>query len=130
LARLVCPACQQRAREGRVFPPEPDATGDRQAPGGTGRPAGGAGQAVPAAAFRRLPTAGLGRPHQQTPWPRLLVALASDRNGWTARTRWRIFDAGTRPSQAHALHTAQAVPAAGSAGRHARARRTAVTLGG
>ena len=134
VAGLVCPACQQCARAApaeRALPREPDGTGDHQAPGGTGRPAGGAGQSIPAA-FRRPPAAGPGRHHQETPWPRLLDALASDRIGWTARTRWRISDAGKRPGQAQAnvLHTGQAVPAARSAGRHVRARRTAGTAGG
>jgi hypothetical protein len=136
LARLVCPASQQCARAapaGRALTREPDTTGNHQAPGDTVRPAGGAGQSIPpATAFRRPPAAGLGRHHQETPWPRLLGARASDRNGWTARTRWRISDAGTRLSQAqaYALHIRQALPAARSAGRHVRARRTAGTAGG
>jgi hypothetical protein len=134
LARLVCPACQQCARAapaGRALAREPDTTGDHQAPGGTVRPTGGADQSMPPAAFRRPPAAGLGRHHQETPWPRLLGALASDHNGWTARPRRRISDTGTRPSQAQAfaLHIRHAVPAARSAGRHVRARRTAGTAG-
>jgi hypothetical protein len=129
----LCPACQQCTRAapaGRAFARKPDTTGDHQAPGGTGRPAGGAGQSIPSAAFRRPPAAGLGRHHQETPWPRLLGALASGRNGWTARTRWRISDTGTGPGQAYAPHNRQAVPAARSAGRHVRARRTAGSAGG
>ena len=134
-ARLVCPACQQCAHTapaGRARARDPDTAGDHQAPGGTVRPAGRAGQSIPPAAFRWPPAAGLGRHHRETPWPRLLGALASDRNGWTTRTRWRISDAGTRPSQARAsaLRIRQAVPAARSAGRHVRARRTARSAGG
>jgi hypothetical protein len=134
-SKLVCPVCQQCARAapaGRALAREPDTTGDDQAPGGTVRPAGEAGRPIPSAAFRWPPAAGPGRRHQETPWPRLLGALASDRNGWIARTRWRISDAGTRPSQAQAYsrHTGLAMPAARSAGRHVRARRTAESAGG
>jgi hypothetical protein len=135
LAGLVCPACQQCARAAparRALPGEPDTAGDHRAPGGTVRPAGGVGQSIPPAAFKGPPAAGPGRHHQETPWRRRLVALASDRPGWTARARWRISDAGTRSGQAKAdaLRTGQAVPVASSAGRHVRARRAAGTAGG
>jgi len=135
LAGLVCPACQQCARAapaGRALPRDPDTIGDGQAAGGSVRSAGGAGQSVPPASFGWPLVAGLARHHQETPWRRLLGALASDGTGWTARTTWRISNGGTRSgqAQAYARHTGQAVPVARSAGRHARARRTAGTADG
>jgi hypothetical protein len=124
LGRLACPACRRDRPVPAWWVPsgEPGTAGDRGPAGGTARPAGGAGQSVRPAVWGP-PAAARGR-HHQTQWPRLLSALASSRDGWTARARSRIPDAGTMPSQARtsAPRRGQAAHAAGSAGRRARAR--------
>ena len=132
LGRLRCPACQREHPAPAWWVPagEPGTVGARGPVGGTERPTGGTNPSVPPAVWRS-PTGAQGR-HHRTHWPRLLSALVSSRDGGTARRGSRIPDAGTMPGQARtsAPHHGEAVPAGGSAGRHARPRRTAVTTGG
>ena len=132
LGRLVCPACQRDhpvpawwvpARE-----PVPSVT--------TGQSAVLHGWSAVrinpyGPRFGGHPPRARGR-HHRTQWSRLLSALESGRDRSTGRAGSRIPDAGTMPGQAptSAPHHGQAAHAAGSAGRRARTRRTAVTTGG
>jgi hypothetical protein len=122
LGRLVCPACQRDhpVPAWWVFSRERGTAGDHGPAGGTARPAGGTNQSVRPAVWGP-PAAAQGR-HHRTQWPRLLSALVSSRDGWTARARSRIPDAGTMPGRARTPtpRHGQAVHAAGSAGRRAR----------
>ena len=132
LGRLVCPACQHDHPVPAWWVPsgEPGTTGDRGPAGGTARPAGSTTQSVRPAVWGP-PAAAQGR-HHRAPRPRLLSALVRSRDGWTTRAGPRIPDAGTMPGRARtpAPRHGQAVHAAGSAGRHVRARSPAATTGG
>jgi hypothetical protein len=131
--RLVCPPCQRDLPVPAwwVLCPEPGTVGDLGPVGGTARPSGGTNQSVPSAAAGRPPRRGP-EPASPDAGPRLLSALVSSRDGWTARVGSRIPDAGTMPGQARTFtpRHGQAVHPAGFAGRRARARRTAATTGG
>ena len=129
---LACPNCQRDRPTPAWWVPsrEPGIAGDHRLASSTARPAGGTNQSVPPAVWGP-PAAAHGR-HHRTQWPRLLSALVSSRDGWTARARSPIPEAGTMPGPARTsvpLH-GQAVHAAGSAGRHVRARHPGVTTGG
>ena len=118
LGRLACPACQRDhpVPAWWVFAREPGTAGDRGPATGTAQLAGGTDRSVrPAVGGPSV--AGQGRPHR-TPWPRVLSALVSSRDGWTAGGS-RIPDAGTMPGRARtsAPRHGRAVHAAGSAGR-------------
>lgn len=107
LGRLVCPACQRdHPLPGWwVLPQEPSGVSDRGPLGVPARPANGTSQPVLSAPPER-PFVTPQNPPQRTQWPRLISALVSSRDGWSAR-------AGSR------------VPDAGSTGRHAQPRRLA-----
>jgi hypothetical protein len=132
LGRLACPACQRDHPAPAWWVParEPGTVGDHGPGGGTARPAGGTSQSVRPAVWG-APAAGQRRPHRPQ-WQRLLSSLVRSRDGRSARAGSRIPDAGTMPGQARtsAPHHGQAAHAAGSAGRRARTRRTAVTTDG
>lgn len=133
LGRLMCPACQRAhpVPAWWVLSPEPGTAGDRGPADGPAPPAGDMNQSVRSAAAGRPPAAAQGG-HHQTQWPRLLSVLVGSRDGWPARAWSRLPDAGAMPGQAQPStpHRGQAVHAGGSAGRRARARRTAATTDG
>jgi hypothetical protein len=81
--RLLCPACQQRHHLApvRVLAREPDAATAHPAAGAATRPPGGVSQPGRPLAGRPA-AAGRGR-HRATQWPRLLLTVLSDHNGWT-----------------------------------------------
>ena len=129
---LACPNCQRDRPTPAWWVPsrEPGIAGDHRLASSTARSDGGTNRSVPPAGWGP-PAAAQGR-HHRTQWPRLLSALVSSRDGWTARARSPIPEAGTMPGPARTsvpLH-GQAVHAAGSAGRHVRARHPGVTTGG
>ena len=121
VGRLMCPACQRERPVPAWWVParEPGTAGGRGPDDGTARPAGGTIQSVRPAVWGP-PAAVQGRYHR-TQWPRLLSALVSGRDGWTARAGSRIPDAGTMPGRARtsAPRHGRAVHAAGSAGHRA-----------
>ena len=92
LGRLVCPACQRDRPVPAwwVLSSEPGTAGDRGPAGGTGRPGDGTNQSVRSAAAGRPAALAQGGGHHRAQWPRLLSALVSSRDGWTARTGSRI----------------------------------------
>jgi hypothetical protein len=85
VGRLICPACQRERPVPAWWVParEPGTAGGRGPDDGTARPAGGTIQSVRPAVWGP-PAAVQGRYHR-TQWPRLLSALVSGRDGWTAR---------------------------------------------
>ena len=93
LGRLVCPACQhyRPVPAWWVLSPGPGTAGDRGPVGGTARPGDGPDQPVRSAAAGRPAAVAQGGGHHRAQWPRLLSALVSSRDGWTARTGSRIL---------------------------------------
>lgn len=115
LGRLMCPACRRDHPAPAWWVPsaEPGTSGDHGPDGA--RSASGTNQSIRPAVWGP-PAAAQGRDHR-TQWPRLLSALVSSRDGWTARTGSRIPDADTMPGQARtpAPRHGQGVHAAGPA---------------
>jgi hypothetical protein len=130
LCRLVCPGCQRD----RPVPPwwvpvrAPSTVSDHRPASGTSRPTGATSQSAGPPAVAGEPPAAAGEPpaaagglHHRTPWPRLLSALVSSRDGWASRAGSRVPDAGTMQGQVRtsAPRHGQAMHAARSAGRRA-----------
>jgi len=123
LGQLVCPACQRRYR---VAPArwvrqwEPDTACDRTTADTAAGPGGGVRQSMRSTVagwYRGVSRGQNGRSKR----PHLLAALASEDNGWTARQRVAVPDAGTVPDEA--ADSAFRRGAARHTGRHRSASR-------